>query len=275
LQNQNVSAPLRVDDLPAALRDQFVGETGKFLLQVFPKNDVWQRANQETFVADLRNGGRKRHRHAGAALRIRVIDQKQLRDRLHGIRWRRLPILVFFHFRTLGSVILALLPVGIGTLWLAGLMGRFGIPFNLANIMTLPLVIGIGVTNGIHILNRFAEERTPGILARSTGKAVLVSGIDGHRRFRQSDSRQTSGHSQFGLRDGRGNNNVHDCGFDFSASLVESAGPMAPSNKTTQCRQNIADTGSGGTEVKTSIIRKRFNENPDLKSTRMLISMLN
>ena len=85
--------------------------------------------------------------------------------------------MVFLHFRTPGAVILALLPVGIGTLWLAGLMGWFGIRFNLANIMTLPLVIGIGVTNGIQILNRFAEERTPNILARSTGKAVLVSGL--------------------------------------------------------------------------------------------------
>ena len=56
-------------------------------------------------------------------------------------------------------------------------MGYFGIPLNPANIMTLPLVIGIGVTNGIHILNRFAEEQTPNILARSTGKAVLVSGL--------------------------------------------------------------------------------------------------
>src|SRR5204862_7259128 len=51
------------------------------------------------------------------------------------------------------------------------------IPLNPANIMTLPLVIGIGVTNGIHILNRYAEEQTPNILARSTGKAVLVSGL--------------------------------------------------------------------------------------------------
>ena len=61
---------------------------------------------------------------------------------------------------------------------MAGLMGKFGIPFNPANIMTLPLVIGIGVTNGIHILNRFAEEQNPGILAKSTGKAVLVSGLN-------------------------------------------------------------------------------------------------
>ena len=43
--------------------------------------------------------------------------------------------------------------------------------------MTLPLIIGIGVTNGIHILNRFAEEEHPSILARSTGKAVFVSGL--------------------------------------------------------------------------------------------------
>ena len=56
-------------------------------------------------------------------------------------------------------------------------MGLCGIQFNPANIMTLPLVIGIGVTNGIHILNRVAEEQNPGILAKSTGKAVLVSGL--------------------------------------------------------------------------------------------------
>jgi hypothetical protein len=86
-------------------------------------------------------------------------------------------ILVFIHFRSLGPVLLSLLPVAIGTLWMVGFMGWAGIPFNPANIMTLPLVIGIGVTNGIHILNRFAEEKNPSILAKSTGKAVLVSGL--------------------------------------------------------------------------------------------------
>jgi len=73
--------------------------------------------------------------------------------------------------------VLALLPVAIGTVWMVGFMGWMGIPFNPANIMTLPLVVGIGVTNGIHILNRFGEEKNPSILARSTGLAVLVSGL--------------------------------------------------------------------------------------------------
>jgi predicted RND superfamily exporter protein len=86
-------------------------------------------------------------------------------------------LLVFVHFRKLSCVVLALVPVGVGFLWLTAFMGLFGIPFNPANIMTLPLVVGIGVTNGIHILNRFAEELNPSILAKSTGKAVLVSGL--------------------------------------------------------------------------------------------------
>jgi predicted RND superfamily exporter protein len=86
-------------------------------------------------------------------------------------------VLILFHFRSISSVILSLLPVAIGSLWLGGVMGLLGVSLNPANIMILPLVIGIGVTNGIHILNRFAEEQHPSILARSTGKAVFVSGL--------------------------------------------------------------------------------------------------
>ena len=117
--------------------------------------------------------------------------------------------------------------------------------------MTLPLVIGIGVTNGIHILNRFAEERTPSILSRSTGKAVLVSGLTAMAGFRQSDPGQTSGHSQSGLRDDDGHCDVYDRGADVFAGVVEFAEcARVCVTKTTQCRQNIANTGSGGTEVK-------------------------
>jgi len=176
LKSQSVKAPLHVNDLPVALRDQFVGETGKFLLQVYPKNDVWQRANQEKFVADLRTIDPNA---TGTPVQLYEYETL-LKNSYVQAAWYSLAaitVLVFIHFRTVGSVILSLLPVGIGTLWLTGLMGWFSIAFNLANIMTLPLVIGIGVTNGIQILNRFAEEKTPGILARSTGKAVLVSGL--------------------------------------------------------------------------------------------------
>lgn len=87
-------------------------------------------------------------------------------------------ILVLLHFRSVSCVILSLLPVAVGAAWMVGLMGLAGIPFNPANIMTLPLVIGIGVTSGIQILNRFSEEQNPSIFARSTGLAVVVSALN-------------------------------------------------------------------------------------------------
>ena len=176
LQHQDDSAPLRVEDLPPAVHNQFVGVTGKLLLQVYPKEDVWERDNQEKFVAALRT---VEPNATGTPVQFYEYET-MMKDSYVQAAWYSLTaiaLMVFFYFRSVGAVILSLLPVAIGTLWLAGLMGRFSLPINLANIMTLPLVIGIGVTNGIQILNRFAEERTPGILSRSTGKAVLVSGL--------------------------------------------------------------------------------------------------
>jgi len=183
LRTQDNSAPLRVEDLPEPLRNRFVGKTGKFVLQVYPHKDIWQRENQREFIQTLRKtldpDGDGKPNITGTPVQlyeyITLLKNSYEQAAIYSLI--AIIILVAFHFRSLLSVILALLPVAIGTVWLGGLMGLCDIQFNPANIMTLPLVIGIGVTNGIHILNRYAEEQTPSILAKSTGKAVLVSGL--------------------------------------------------------------------------------------------------
>ena len=176
LKSQDTSAPLRPQDLPAALHDRFVGITGKYLLMVNPKEDVWKREAQKTFIEQLRTVDPN---VTGTPVQLYEYTNLLKDSYVQAAKYSLMAIvfLVLFHFRSPWSVVLSLLPVAIGSLWLAGLMGWLGIQTNPANIMTLPLVIGIGVTNGIHILNRFAEEQTPNILARSTGKAVLVSGL--------------------------------------------------------------------------------------------------
>ncbi|HWY74993.1 MAG TPA: MMPL family transporter [Verrucomicrobiae bacterium] len=176
LQEQDNRERLRIEDLPPPLRNRFIGKTGKYLLQVYPKEDIWQRDKQEEFVKELRTVDPN-----ATGTPVQLYEYTTLlRDSYQQAAWYALGaiiIMVLVHFRTISSVILSLLPVGVGSIWLGGLMGFFDIPFNPANIMTLPLVIGIGVTNGIHILNRFAEEKNPGILAKSTGKAVFISGL--------------------------------------------------------------------------------------------------
>jgi len=176
LQNQDVRGPLTVDDLPKALRDRFIGVTGKYLLMVYPKKDVWQRENQKEFIEQVQS---VYPNVTGTPVQLYFYTDLLRRSYEQAARYSlaAIVVLVLFHFRSPLCVALALVPVGVGFIWLGGLMGALGEPLNPANIMMLPLVIGIGVTNGIHILNRYAEEQTPGILARSTGKAVLVSGL--------------------------------------------------------------------------------------------------
>lgn len=176
LKAQDNSARLRVQDLPQSLRDRFIGVTGKYLLMVYPKKDVWQRPNQKEFIEQLQA---VYPNVTGTPVQLFYYTDLLKRSYEEAARYSLLAIviLVLIHFRSPLSLALTLVPVGVGFLWLGGLMGVLGVPLNPANIMTLPLVIGIGVTNGIHILNRYAEEQTPNILARSTGKAVLVSGL--------------------------------------------------------------------------------------------------
>jgi uncharacterized protein len=180
LLTQDTSNRLLPADLPPALRTEFVGTTGKYMVQIYPTGNIWDHDVQGKFLADVRAAlGNYADRVTGTPVQLyeytTLLKRSYQQAALYALG--AIAVMVLLHFRSLPCVALALLPVAIGSAWTVGLMGLAGIPFNPANIMTLPLVIGIGVTNGIQILNRVAEEGNAGILSKSTGKAVLVSGL--------------------------------------------------------------------------------------------------
>jgi hopanoid biosynthesis associated RND transporter like protein HpnN len=180
IKDQDTSGPLVPQDLPPSLRNRFVGVTGQYRLLVFPKNDIWNHDVQHEFITELRTALKSdADQVTGTPVQLyeytTLLKDSYQQAALYALA--AIAFMVFVHFRSLVCVVLSLLPVAIGSAWTLGLMGLIGIPFNPANIMTLPLVIGIGVTNGIHILNRVAEEHNASILSKSTGKAVLVSGL--------------------------------------------------------------------------------------------------
>jgi predicted RND superfamily exporter protein len=177
IEQQDDRQRLQPEDVPPVLRRFFISPSGKFLLQVYPKEDVWQRDMQEKFVRDLRSVDPL---VTGSPVQFYEYTS-QLKQSVQSAALYAagaIALLVFLHFHRVSSVLLALLPVALGFCWMVGLMGWLGISFNPVNIVSLILVIGIGVTNGVHILNRFAEEPQPNILARSTGKAVFVSALN-------------------------------------------------------------------------------------------------
>lgn len=177
IRDQDASGPLTLQDVPLFLRERFISHSGKYLLQVYPRGDVWQRTVQKEFVQELRTMAPD---VTGSPVQIYEYTSmvKESFQKAGAYAAAVIALMVLLHFRRFGSVLLAFVPVVLGFVWMLGLMTLLRIPFNPVNIMSLTLVIGIGVTNSIHILNRFAEHPHPSIMATSTGKAVLVSALN-------------------------------------------------------------------------------------------------
>jgi hypothetical protein len=81
-------------------------------------------------------------------------------------------------FRAVRPTLLALIPLGVGTGWMLGLLGLLGVPFNAANLLFLPLIAGVGVHNGIHVAARFREiEKRIGVPAGLPPHTVRAIGL--------------------------------------------------------------------------------------------------
>jgi predicted RND superfamily exporter protein len=70
-----------------------------------------------------------------------------------------------------------LAPIALASVATAALTVAAGMPFNYANIIALPLLVGIGVDNGIHVVHRMKSEGAARLFDTSTMRAVLASGL--------------------------------------------------------------------------------------------------
>ena len=77
------------------------------------------------------------------------------------------------------DVFLVLIPLLTAAVITGGISVLAAIPLNFANVIALPLLLGIGVDSGIHIIHRFRTDLPDGknILATSSARAVMVSSL--------------------------------------------------------------------------------------------------
>ncbi len=165
-----------LDDVPEALKKLFVGKTGKILLQVYGKKDLWEAAPDKEFVDSII----KVANHAtGTPVLNYYATDLLIESYLKAAGWAFVAILVLIllHFQSFKYLILTVTPLVLAVLWRTGLMVLVGIEFNPANIVTLPLIIGIDVAFGIYIVDRFREDGEMRIFSASTGKAIIMSAL--------------------------------------------------------------------------------------------------
>ncbi len=93
-------------------------------------------------------------------------------------------ILLLFYWRHPIRTVLSLMPVIMGVIYLMGFMSFLGIHFNYVNILVVPIIIGLGVDNGIHLTERFFEANCSAkTIISDTGRALIVTALTSFAGF--------------------------------------------------------------------------------------------
>jgi predicted RND superfamily exporter protein len=163
-------------DLPGGLVDRFVGRNGKHLLRVYGKGSLWDMAAMERFVGDVRSVDAKA---TGNPMQVYEASRQMKRSYEQAALYAILIIvpLVFLDFRNLRDTFLAILPLGLGMFQLFGLMGILDLPFNAANVISLPLMLGMAIDNGVHIMHDFHGQRGRYRMSHATSIAVILDSV--------------------------------------------------------------------------------------------------
>jgi len=166
-----------VAQVPESLRKRFASGKG-FAVYAFPKGSIWDRAFLEQFVEDSLDV----HQGAtGFAIRHWGFASTMHRDFGYAGLGAGMAILLMLllDFRSPYRALLAALPLGFGVVWMLGLMRVFEIEYNFANLPGVPLIIGIGVASGVHLVHRYAQdgERNVPLAVVGTGRAILLSAL--------------------------------------------------------------------------------------------------
>jgi predicted RND superfamily exporter protein len=163
------------DDLPQQMRAESEARDGRIKVSLYPEEDLTNPAALTRFVKNLAThhdavGGRPAGEYEVGALMVRSFTTALVLA-LIGIC-----ALLLLSLGSLVKTIFALAPIVLTAIWALALCVLFGIAFNFVNVLMLPLLLGLGVANGIHILSRADKQNSLNeVMHSSTPVAVFLS----------------------------------------------------------------------------------------------------
>ncbi|MDD2542237.1 MAG: MMPL family transporter, partial [Desulfuromonadaceae bacterium] len=172
------AAPITEADVPQQLLQRFTGKSGKLLLQVSPKNEIFEREPLQEFVHQVKSIAP----HATGEPIMVFESLSVLRDAyLKAFIYAFIGIaaILLISFKSVRYALLGTVPLGAGLLLMIGGMRLMGVSFNSANIIVLPLILGVGIDSAIYIINRYRQgNETPAQVAtRSAGVGVFLNAL--------------------------------------------------------------------------------------------------
>jgi uncharacterized protein len=165
------------EDLPAELRRRNIAEDGRTRVVALPLEDVRDVDALERFVDAVNSVAP--HATGRPAVEAGIGDVVVLTFRIAiGISFSLVFCILVVALRSFRYALFVLLPITLAALMTTATGVLIDMPFNMTNVVVIPLIMGLGIDNGIHVFMRFGDGASlEDMMVSSTPRAVLLSAL--------------------------------------------------------------------------------------------------
>ncbi|TAM12341.1 MAG: hopanoid biosynthesis-associated RND transporter HpnN [Nevskiaceae bacterium] len=176
LQDLLKAQPVTLASLPPDLVRRWVAPDGTYRVNIWPRQVLDSNGPIEAFATQVRaavpaaTGAPVEYVESGRA----VVQAFQ-----HAFLFAFIAILVLLVvlLRNVVDTLLVLLPLVLAGLYTVGETVLLGIPFNFANVIALPLILGVGVDYGVYIVQSARGTAGRDLLKTGAARAVLFGAL--------------------------------------------------------------------------------------------------
>ena len=167
-----------IEKLPGSIQERWLSPDGIYRLQVFPSRDLNDVKNLREFVDQVQQIAPDATDlpviYAESGKEVVLAFQQALFNAVLAIA-----LIAFLVFRSIRETAFVLLPLFLASVLTGASTVVFNNPFNFANIIALPLLLGLGVDSAIHMVHRLRHmpENRQDILKTSTARGVFFSNL--------------------------------------------------------------------------------------------------
>jgi predicted RND superfamily exporter protein len=169
--------PVTLAGLPESIRERYITPDGRARIQVFPADDLSDTAAMARFTAAVRSVVPN-----ATDSPVEIIEAAN--TVISAVRQAAITAAVLVALallvllRSVRDTALVLLPLVLAAALTCAVSVLADLPFNFANVIVLPLLAGLGVASGIHLVMRAGHEGAGAALVEtSTPRAVICSAL--------------------------------------------------------------------------------------------------
>lgn len=170
------AGPVTLDDVPPVLLRQYLAPDGRARIEVQPRQDLSDDAAMRSFVAEVTAvapnavGPAAMLMASGDAV-VGAFQEASV------IALVMITIVLLVQLRSIVDMVFVLIPLLLAATITFAISATLGPSINFANIIVVPLLLGLGVSSGIYLVTRAREERDGMLLRTVTPRAVLFSAL--------------------------------------------------------------------------------------------------